>query len=95
MKRKTLILLFGFFLSFNLFSQIRLNDVDFHQIQQKKIRKLLKKQKQNSIERFTDLRPSFKKGEDKEHYLTMEQSFLIKENSQRNCDGLIKSFLSQ
>ncbi|NOZ47776.1 MAG: hypothetical protein GXO79_13490 [Chlorobi bacterium] len=80
MKRKIfLILLSGFFLSFNLFSQIRLNDVDFHQIRQKKIKKLLQKQKQNNIERFTDLKPSYKEGDNKEHYLTMEQSFLIKE----------------
>jgi hypothetical protein len=74
------IVLFFFVLSVTGFAQASLDAIDYHRIPQKKIRHFIDKQKSHNIHLFTDVRPTYVKGQDVSVYREVEKKYLIKEN---------------
>jgi hypothetical protein len=62
------------------YSQKSMDDIDLHQIHQKKIRNFIHKQISNNTHQFNDIRPTTKDSAAFSSFRKKEQSFLIKEN---------------
>lgn len=62
------------------FAQTSLDEIDLQRIHQRKIRDFIDRQKSQNIHLFSDVRPTFSKGQDTNSYREVEKKYLIKAN---------------
>lgn len=91
MKLKSFILIIIAYFPMHLYGQLMMDDINFGQIQHKKIRKYVEHQINQGKQYFYELRPSWRDGEDLSSFSKKEMTFVLEGNLQDVWQGYISA----